>query len=343
MRNRLYIVWVGLWALGLVACSAVLSTEDRPVRESGPQFSHVQHIDMGIDDCSFCHGDPDAEVAEMPTLEVCNECHEDIDPEAEEGHRALDYFDEDGKGLWAKPMKDDGSDVMFHHGVHAAQDETCMLCHADVAASEQVLNGHSFSMENCMTCHAEHAPESNQCSTCHEKIREDVAPRSHRGNWDRAHGRHAILGDYDDLPRDCAYCHERSFCDDCHQAEAPRNHTNHFRLAGHASMASIDRDSCNVCHTSDSCFECHQQVAPRSHRGVWGAPFNRHCNGCHIPAAAREGSGCGVCHADSPSHMMAPPRPGNPIHQTTDSNLCRECHTPPEHPDNGQSCLLCHQ
>ncbi len=344
MRNRLFIISIGAWIVGLVACSAILSDgESRPIRDVGPHFSHTQHVDLGLDDCSMCHEAGEDGMPGMPERDFCMECHEEIDPEKPENQRAGAFFDAEGQGLWVHAVRLDDEQI-FDHAKHVESAESCNDCHADVAQGEVVTVGSRVSMDECMACHAEKAPEYNECSTCHKELREDVMPKSHLAGWDRAHGRHAILGDYDDLPRDCALCHqERSFCDDCHRTEAPRDHTNAFRFHGHAARASMDRTSCDTCHTTDSCAECHRDAQPRSHRAVWGAPFNRHCNGCHIPVSSFSEVGCGVCHDDTPSHGSAPVRPPNPIHQTNDPNACRACHTPPEHPDNGQSCLLCHQ
>jgi hypothetical protein len=197
-----------------------------------------------------------------------------------------------------------------------------------------------------MACHDQYAPTKNECDTCHREIRMDRPPKSHLAGWKRTHGRMARMGELDPLPKDCALCHKRSECDMCHRAEMPANHTNTWRLRGHGIAASFDREVCRVCHTTDSCFLCHQNTKPRTHTATWGSPFNRHCLGCHLPLQSSDDQGCVVCHKSSPGHASAPPRPGNAVHMTQDPNQCRLCHTPIAtvgHPDNGQSCLLCHQ
>lgn len=344
MRNRIFILSMCAWIVGLVACSAIMNDgESRPFREVGPHFSHPQHVELGLDDCSVCHEPGENGVPGMPARDFCMECHADIDPEKPEDHQAGSFFDADGNGQWSNAVKLDPERI-FDHAKHVESNESCTDCHAAVVTGAMIPVGSRLTMQECMSCHEQKAPDYNDCSTCHKELREDTRPKSHLAGWDRAHGRAAIAGDFDDLPRDCALCHQqKSFCDDCHRAEMPRDHTNAFRMHGHAARASIDRDRCETCHTTDSCSECHKDAMPRSHRAVWGEPFNRHCNGCHLPVQSFGEVGCAVCHEDTPSHATAPMRPGNPIHQTNDPNQCRECHTPMEHPDNGQSCLLCHQ
>ncbi len=326
----------------LAACVALMSPDERPARSDGPQFDHAGHIDRGVE-CTDCHGDEDVGYNAMPDLDFCNECHEDIDGEADPEKRATVFFDENGNGSWihvtALPKE-----TIFDHKAHVDQkDGDCMACHADVAASKEILVGARIDMDECLACHRQEAPQALECASCHREIRRDRAPTNHRPGWIREHGRIARRGGLDPLPKQCGLCHEKWTCDTCHRAEQPRSHNNLWRLHGHAAAASIDRDQCAVCHTTDSCVLCHERTEPRNHRGAWGDPFNRHCVSCHLPNEGFSDQGCVVCHKSAPSHNLAPPRPGNSVHMTNDPAECRECHTPAPHPDNGQTCLLCHQ
>ena len=284
----------------------------------------------------------------MPTYENCKECHEDVDKEAKPEKHATTFFDADGKrGLWS-PSRAIDPEVIFPHGKHVlAKEKKCEACHADVVASTGQSTSTYLDMDACIACHKRDAPQYNQCETCHREVRMDRAPKSHHLGWKREHGRLVREGTLspDELPKDCSLCHKRSDCDMCHQAELPANHTNFFRLRGHATMASFDRDRCRVCHTTDSCFLCHQNTKPQNHTGTWGAPFDRHCYGCHLPLQSFEDQGCYVCHKSTPGHASAPPKPSNAVHMTNNPNQCRVCHMPGQllhHPDNGDSCLLCH-
>ncbi len=341
MRKAL-VIWIALAAtiIAIEAC-AVLDSKHRALKPEGPHFDHKYHLGRGID-CSDCHGEEDQEWKAMPTLESCNECHEDIDGEKPHEQRASAFYDTEGKGKWVRATAL-ASEVVFSHSAHLQKSQDCTTCHQDVAESTFISADLALDMAECIDCHERQAPQQNDCASCHREIRKDRAPPSHRLGWTTQHGRVARMGGFDPLPEQCSICHTRSSCDGCHKAEPPRNHTNLFRLRGHAASASIDRDRCFVCHRTDSCVLCHQSALPRSHRGAWRAPFNRHCFGCHLPLEQFGEEGCAVCHRATPSHDMAPPRPGNPVHMTMSLAACRACHTPMPHPDNGQSCLICHK
>jgi menaquinone reductase, multiheme cytochrome c subunit len=333
--------------IGILACGTVLRGRYVAAlpEEPGPHFDHAGHMKKGIE-CADCHGGEKEEWRAMPELKACMECHEDLDGEAPPEKRASAFFDADGKrGLWV-PSRALGSEVIFPHGAHVvAHGKKCDTCHAQVIASTGQTTSTWINMDACIECHETSAPQHNRCESCHREISQDVRPASHTPAWKRTHGRMAREGELDKLPKDCALCHSKSDCDTCHRAEMPANHTNFFRLRGHATLASIDRDRCRVCHTTDSCFLCHQHTKPRNHTGTFGSPFNRHCLSCHLPLESFEDQGCYVCHKSSPGHAMAPPRPANAVHMTSDPAACRVCHSGPTlgHPDNGQSCLLCHQ
>ena len=344
MSNKWIIIGIGVWALAFVACSSIFHAEGRLASAKAPRFDHAGHLGRDVE-CSMCHGEEDEAWMAMPEYEFCMECHEEIDPEAAEIDRADAFYDEDGVGQWLRAGAQ-SAEIKFTHAKHvqASGEENCTECHADVAESTAIYTGFRLSMEQCIECHERQAPDYMDCASCHEEIREGVAPPSHGAGWTRLHGRRGMLDHHErGMTQDCAYCHTQSSCDSCHAAEMPRDHNNAWRHAGHGLSASIDRDRCEVCHTEDSCAECHRQSEPRSHRAAWGGAFNRHCNGCHLPVGAGLSAGCGVCHDGAPSHAMAPMLPPNLVHQTMNPNDCRACHTPLEHTDNGQSCLLCHQ
>jgi hypothetical protein len=345
---RTWIFTTALFAvmLGVLACGTMMrhTTAVAEAPDYGPHFNHVAHAKKGVE-CADCHGGEKEQWRAMPELKMCTECHEDLDKDQPPEKHAKTFFDADGKrGLWS-PSKALGSEIVFPHGAHViAHGKKCDACHAEVIASTGQSTSTFIAMDQCIACHKNSAPAYNRCESCHSEIRQDRPPASHVAGWKKAHGRMARDGELDTLPKDCALCHRKSDCDMCHRAEMPTNHTNFFRLRGHASLASIDRDRCRVCHTTDSCFLCHQHTKPRNHTGTWGSPFDRHCNSCHLPLESVEDQGCVVCHKHSPGHASAPMRPANAVHMTSDPNACRVCHTPAtlRHPDNGQSCLLCH-
>jgi hypothetical protein len=325
----------------LLASCAWLGGEDGATPPRGPAFDHKAHEERGAG-CSDCHGDAAVGWKAMPPLATCMECHEEIDVEdVPADRRAAAFYDTEGKLRRARTAFSE--EVIFDHAGHVKDESSCRDCHARVADSTRVPADAAVTMDDCVACHQKSAPQANECASCHVRTRRDRMPPDHAMGWLQKHGREARVGRFDTMPRDCTMCHERSSCDECHRSEKPRNHNSLWRHRGHAAMASIQRENCTVCHTTDSCALCHQQMTPRNHRGTWGSPFDRHCYGCHLPLGGSSRDGCVVCHKGQPQgHAMAPPRPADPSHATSDPGQCRTCHVPMPHPDNGQTCLFCH-
>lgn len=318
--------------LALAGCVVFEAFSSRPKRFA---FSHRIHVVEQELECDMCHLDYDSsDDPGMPALGQCALCHSELDDE-KPPERKVDVF-YGPEGFLAARVGDLGDEPIFSHLKHVEAGLECAACHAGVEQSDDVLDLRRPSMAACVDCHeASSAP--NECSTCHSVLREDVAPRSHDGNWMRAHGSTVCARD-DATASQCSLCHSDSSCVSCHREMPPQNHTNHWRLRGHGVTASIDRASCATCHTEDSCASCHASSPPQSHSGAWGSPVNNHCIGCHFPV---QNEGCVVCHLGTPSHALAPPKP--PDHNAAMN--CRMCHgvgQPLPHVDNGDNCNLCH-
>jgi hypothetical protein len=344
MRSTIiYIMFMAVVVIVLGCTAAIDSRDAEPARPGGPVFDHKAHIDRGPE-CSDCHGEKDGEWKAMPDRDSCMQCHEDLDKDDQPVEKwAKNFFDDKDQGLWIHAGKQ-SAEIIFPHAAHVEAAADCNACHKSVAEGSFIPKSAFIDMKTCMTCHAQKAPDKNDCATCHKEIRRDNPPKSHHLGWRREHGRGIRMSEFDAFGSDCALCHKKNECDECHRAEAPMNHTNLWRMQGHAAMASMERDSCEVCHKSDSCNECHEVSKPRNHRPTFGEPFNRHCVTCHLPDTGFDNQGCAVCHHGAPSHDLAPIRPGNPVHATATVAQCRECHSNPlPHPDNGDSCIACHR
>ncbi|HAK60032.1 MAG TPA: hypothetical protein DCO77_06555 [Nitrospiraceae bacterium] len=120
-------------------------------------------------------------------------------------------------------------------------------------------------------------------------------PHSHDANWIQYHGASADLGR--GTGSDCAACHVKNDCIECHNTTAPRDHTNTWRTLSHGFMAAGDRERCLTCHRQDYCVRCHNETAPRSHRGNWSV---NHCSSCHLGSGGIPGNNCVVCHKRHP-------------------------------------------
>ena len=315
----------------LLSAAGCMLLDSRPAEDPGPAFSHVLHLDEGLD-CSDCHGDAGEAEPFIPVEAVCQLCHEDIDAEKPpEKHAAavLQARAERG-GPW------DGGDVVFSHAGHLAADMECGACHTGIEASERVRADERLSMDDCTQCHAERSAP-NECQTCHREIRADVAPGSHAFAWEKRHGQVARAHGEGRTDR-CTLCHQENECITCHKTQLPDSHTNVWRLRTHGIAAALDRQGCATCHRDDSCSSCHAETEPLSHTGMWGGATSTHCLGCHFPLNSQS---CSVCHSSTPSHQLAPPKP--PDHSP--GMNCTMCHgngVQLPHVDKGDNCNMCH-
>ena len=180
-----------------------------------------------------------------------------------------------------------------------------------------------------------------KCADCHDGRTTKTRPKSHNANWTKEHGSF-LWGKYGYRNQNvCTLCHQESQCVKCHQQEQPANHTEFWRLKGHAGMAGMDRSRCAVCHKgSDFCERCHSQTTPQNHTAGWGSPTNEHCLTCHFPVQSAGAQACNVCHRSTPTHDATPKRPSNALHAPGAD--CRICHSHLRHPDNGTECIICH-
>ena len=333
-------VLLGSW---LVAAVFVTCRSSVPMEDAGPHFSHALHVGEKNLECSLCHNAANiSEAPGMPGIRLCKPCHDEFDTEKPVELRVESFFDEEGK-YKAQHVARQSDEIIFSHGRHVGEyDMSCEDCHGSTGTSEVIPMESRVTMDACIACHRENGRRGD-CQDCHREIKRDWAPPSHAKDWMRGHGPRCLLCegmvDRGGWENRCEICHEKTTCQACHKEQMPRDHSNFWRIQGHAVMTSIDRTRCWTCHRSDFCERCHQSTSPRSHTATWGLPRNRHCNNCHSPG---QGSTCATCHKSAPSHSLAAPMP--PDHSPAMN--CRQCHgngQPLPHPDPGITCTSCHK
>lgn len=322
-----------LMCAGCVVLSLVTGTE----REI--PFTHATHVVKQEMTCEICHADAETgEKAGMPGRDVCITCHE-VKPEKapKDYERKITEAKELVFQIWNK-----SPDVVFSHQAHVAKGVTCVQCHGAVDQSTEIDETAIAGMDGCVQCHSEKRI-ANECSTCHKELRLDAKPSTHDVAFLRVHGRD-IRGSANGVADGrCLLCHAPSSaqsCERCHTEMPPADHTDFWRRKGHGLAAEVDRVSCATCHREDSCIRCHTQVRPSSHVGAFGGTVSAHCFSCHEPL---QSNACAACHASTPSHDFAPPKPPPP-HPGANAD-CRSCHLPNllTHSDNGQNCNICHR
>lgn len=330
-------------ALALACASAALALagcvlfQDATVVRRSYAFSHKVHGEQELA-CADCHrGAETKDEPGMPSAGQCNLCHADLDEPKPADRRVATLFE--GKDFKAVRASAQAPAIVFPHLRHVAAGLDCAACHADVATNEDAVLLAPARMDDCFACHAERGV-ANDCATCHPGILATTPPASHDGNWTKRHGE-TCRARGDATTDRCTLCHQETDCASCHLTTPPENHTNQWRRAGHGFTAALDRDSCSTCHQPSACLACHMESRPRSHVGSFGSPRNEHCVTCHEPLA---GEGCSACHASTPSHALAPPKPAGHVPAMN----CRQCHLPGgvlppmPHADDGSNCNRCH-
>jgi hypothetical protein len=298
-------------------------------------FSHRTHAREQLE-CQSCHASYEtSERAGMPKLQQCLLCHEGIDEKKPPQRRLSALYGEEASLSPARVLP---GEVRFSHQTHVVGNKiACGECHRGIEDSQAVSDRVRVFKDDCLRCHAR-AGRANDCEVCHREVRKDLKPESHLHNWKEFHGQ-AVRADSGKSVDRCSLCHAPSRCVSCHQDEAPRDHTNHWRQRGHGIAASIDRERCAPCHRSDFCDRCHRETPPRSHLGSWGSPRDFHCLTCHSPLSIEP---CSICHRGTPSHALAAAKPA----WHTPAMNCRQCHTGGAmlpHVDNGDNCNTCHR
>ncbi|MBI2933535.1 MAG: cytochrome c3 family protein [Planctomycetes bacterium] len=310
-----------------------------PDQKAPRPFSHVKHGREQELECTSCHTKAEKGVeAGMPAgLKRCMLCHEGQDEQKPSERRLAAIVGDPPQWTRVTALPDE---VRFSHQTHHEAKVACAECHRGIETCESITGEVRVSKDACMTCHAERG-KKNECAVCHTEIRRDVAPATHHRNWTRRHGDEARAGEVPPYENRCALCHTQATCVSCHQDEAPRNHTNFWRVQGHAVAVAVDRSTCATCHRSDFCDRCHRDTAPRTHTAAWGLSQNRHCLGCHAEAGPNRP--CITCHVRA-VHETAVSRPADAQHAGATENQCRSCHLiiGLPHLDNGDRCGSCH-
>jgi len=263
--------------------------------EGSLKFNHQLHVVDNEMECSDCHAAGEDGKMTDPDMDKCGECHDfDVDNPSDDCLQCHslksslnDYAVEE-----AVPEKPKGySDLIFSHEAHDGIAE-CADCHKGIDKQESLKAIEWPDMFTCKNCHnGDDAPID--CEVCHTKVRKEIAPENHHGDWSMQHG---PASRYD---KSCQFCHEnqKRFCNDCHQTKKPRDHIFNWKTTQHGQDATHDRRLCAVCHTASYCSNCHRHEKPPSHaRANWMA-YTRE-NG-HAEAARQNFRSCNVCHSRS--------------------------------------------
>ena len=223
------------WAFGLAVllCAAGCMLISGLVGEDELAFSHSIHVVDQELSCVNCHENVEMEDDPgMPTPDMCELCHVEIDAEKTPERQVEALFEEEL--FRAAHVATLDEEVVFSHLVHTQAVEDCGTCHTGIETNERVGAALTVNMAACTACHSDQAV-ANECATCHTRLDLETQPANHFLNWDARHGK--VVRAHSELTRDnCAMCHQESTCTECHMLEPPANHSNTWRRKTHASQ-----------------------------------------------------------------------------------------------------------
>ena len=132
-------------------------------------YNHKIHIEEVGFACQDCHVNvEDHARASIPNIEICKDCHDDMDVENTEERKVAEHVDSDTKIGWVQ-IHTVPDFVYFSHRRHVklAQIE-CETCHGEVSKMETpfVKPFASIKMSWCVDCH-EQRGVTNDCYACH--------------------------------------------------------------------------------------------------------------------------------------------------------------------------------
>ncbi len=139
-----------------------------PAPEQPLPYSHRQHLDLGLLDCSDCHVKPDPGFAmTFPDTVICMSCHETM-PAGADGAKRLAAFAAEGRPIpWVR-VYELPDYVYWSHDSHLAAGITCTDCHGPVAERDVMRRETNVASKNgCLTCH-ETRQVFSDCGDCHE-------------------------------------------------------------------------------------------------------------------------------------------------------------------------------
>lgn len=158
-------------------------------REQGYQpiqpilYSHLTHAGNLQMECLYCHYNTErAAVANLPSVEICMNCHRQVQPRNALGQvnqdiaRLVKHWQESEPIAWEQ-VHVLADFVYFDHSRHMKAGRTCQECHGPIERMERVYRFYAMKMDWCLECHRREPPEgfrdgrkqwaSDTCNTCH--------------------------------------------------------------------------------------------------------------------------------------------------------------------------------
>jgi len=162
---------VVILALAVGASIAITNARLTAAPEQPIDYSHITHVEAGIQ-CLYCHGQaPRSTVAGIPSVERCMGCHMVIATEDETVQQLAGYWERGEPIPWVA-VNNQPDFVYFSHRPHLGASINCETCHGKVGAMEETKPDLRMDMGWCLDCHTEQEPEHVtwlvDCIACHK-------------------------------------------------------------------------------------------------------------------------------------------------------------------------------
>jgi hypothetical protein len=261
------------------AGDALPAAETGNERSSGIKFSHKTHVgDVGAE-CIACHPGAPASTLSADKLgsshESCTTCHE------EQVINDCAYCHTDPDNIVAGPVMD--REIIFAHNQHVAMAGVeCTTCHAGIENVDLGSSMPLPAMATCNTCHNDRKA-TNACESCHTDFVNLFPADHSESNFLRNHKDMTRLGALDASCQTChtetfcQQCHQgaglkgftkrdltteprgkTSTRDGKDQMVLQNAHELNYRFT-HGFDAKSRQSDCASCHVQETfCVECHQ-------------------------------------------------------------------------------------
>jgi len=116
-------------------------------------YSHKLHAGSMQIDCKYCHtGVNFSRTANVPSVDVCMNCHSISRKDKPEIQKLTNYFENNTPLHWKRVHKLPDF-AYFSHSLHVNKGIDCLNCHGDLKLMEVVTQVNSFTMGACLDCH----------------------------------------------------------------------------------------------------------------------------------------------------------------------------------------------
>jgi hypothetical protein len=282
-------------------------------------FPHKFHLEKAGLSCQDCHHGMNktdyARREHWPTMPECLSCHQDADAPADCNlcHPKVEVI---------RPVSH-RADWLHEHDQHVrSEDMPCAQCHQDTWCEDCHVGATTLELMNPVALMASGGSQNRGRTG-------QIIQRQHDLNYRFVHPLDAVGKE-----RQCATCHAKKFCVDCHRVEGDEQRFKpvwHGQLPGvsqpwvligvgsgggrHADWGRKDMERCVACHDVEgddpSCIQCHvdfdgvKGTDPKTHPGGFAGRLGEGefhtdptalCYACHVNTSASGVGFCGYCH-----------------------------------------------